>query len=64
MREVSKMDYQWRHPMELKDGRLDALLGKGFATPFDAAVAATVAPFFVPKKDIGETVELSLPSRV
>jgi nucleoside-diphosphate-sugar epimerase len=46
MREVAKMGYLWEHPMELRDPRLDALLGPGFATPFDEAVAATVAPWF------------------
>ena len=46
LREVSKMDYIWRNQMELRDARLDALLGAGFATPFEDAVAATVARFF------------------
>jgi nucleoside-diphosphate-sugar epimerase len=64
MREISKMDYQWRHPMELRDQRLDTLLGRGFATPFDAAVAATVTPFFSPEKDVGTTMQLGLSSRV
>ena len=36
--------------MELKDSRLDAILGPDFATPFDEAVAATVAPFFGAEK--------------
>jgi nucleoside-diphosphate-sugar epimerase len=45
LREVSKMDYIWRHPMELKDARLEALLGPGFNTPFEQAVAATVSRF-------------------
>jgi nucleoside-diphosphate-sugar epimerase len=45
MREISKMDYLWRHPMELEDARLDALLGKDFNTPLEQAVAATVARF-------------------
>jgi nucleoside-diphosphate-sugar epimerase len=46
LREVSKMDYIWRNPIELRDTRLDALLGSGFNTPFDDAVAATVTRFF------------------
>ena len=28
------------------DARLDEILGENFNTPFDVAVAATVAPFF------------------
>lgn len=50
MRAVSKMSYLWENPMELKDARLDAILGPDFATPFDVAVAATVAPFFAAEK--------------
>lgn len=46
MREVAKMGYLWRHPMELKDERLEALLGTEFGTPFEEAIAATVRPFF------------------
>jgi hypothetical protein len=46
MREVAKMAYLWASPMELKDDRLAALLGAGFDTPFEAAIAATVRPFF------------------
>lgn len=46
MREVARMGYLWENPMRLADSRLDAILGEGFATPFDEAVAATVAPFF------------------
>ena len=53
MREVGKMAYLWRNPMELKDNRLDGLLGPGFATPFETAIAATVRPFFA--KASGET---------
>ncbi|HZY67240.1 MAG TPA: NAD-dependent epimerase/dehydratase family protein [Devosia sp.] len=51
MREISKMDYQWRHPLELRDPRLEALLGPGFATPFDAAIRATITPFFRPQRE-------------
>ena len=64
MREISKMDYQWRHPQELRDDRLDALLGKGFATPFKEAVRATVAPFFGPAQQIRTPLELSAQARV
>ena len=46
MREVNKMRYLWQNPMRLRDDRLDALLGPGFATPFEDAIAATVTPFF------------------
>ncbi len=43
MREVAKMGYLWDHPMELADPRLDAILGEGFATPFEQAVSASIA---------------------
>lgn len=46
MREVAKMGYLWEHPMQLRDPRLDALLGPNFATPFGAAAATTATPFF------------------
>ena len=46
MREIAKMGYLWEYPLELRDPRLDALLGPDFGTPFDTAVAATVTPFF------------------
>ena len=46
LREVVKMRYLWQQPMELRDARLDALLGEGFGTPLRDAVATTVAPFF------------------
>lgn len=42
MREIAKMDYIWRHPMELSDERLTSLLGPGFDTPFEIAMVATV----------------------
>jgi nucleoside-diphosphate-sugar epimerase len=64
MRETGKMAYLWRNPMELADIRLDALLGENFNTPFEAAVAATIARFFKPSGKIGEAEELSQPSRV
>ena len=50
MREVSKMRYLWQNPMRLTDRRLDALLGPDFGTPFEAAIATTVAPFFTSAK--------------
>ncbi|MDC9826459.1 NAD-dependent epimerase/dehydratase family protein [Devosia sp. ZB163] len=50
MREVGKMAYLWENPMELRDPRLDAILGPGFATPFDAAIKATVVPFFAAER--------------
>jgi nucleoside-diphosphate-sugar epimerase len=46
MRELGKMAYLWDYPMELKDERLDAILGPEFGTPFAEAVAETVGPFF------------------
>lgn len=42
MRDIYRMRYIWLNEMELVDARLDALLGPGFATSFEAAVAATV----------------------
>lgn len=42
MRDIHEMRYLWRNEMELIDPRLDALLGPGFATPFEDAVATTV----------------------
>lgn len=50
MRDMAKMAYLWDNPMELRDPRLDALLGPHFATPFPEAVAETVAPFFAQAK--------------
>lgn len=43
MRDIYRMRYLWRNEMELVDARLDAMLGAGFVTPFEEAVAATVA---------------------
>ena len=45
VREVSKMLYIWENPMELRDERLDEILGEGFNTPFEQAVAAAAAPY-------------------
>lgn len=50
IRDIAKMAYLWDNPMELRDPRLDAILGKGFATPFGEAVATTVGPFFTAQK--------------
>lgn len=50
MREIAKMGYLWENAMELKDPRLDAILGPDFTTPFSTAVAETVRPFFAEKK--------------
>lgn len=63
MRETGKMDYLWRNPMELRDSRLDELLGPDFGTPFEDAVAAAVAGFFRSAHPV-ETGELSTLSRV
>ena len=46
LREVVKMRYLWETPIELRDPRLDALLGENFGTPFQEAVAASVARYF------------------
>jgi nucleoside-diphosphate-sugar epimerase len=45
VREVSKMRYIWQNPMELRDERLEEILGEGFNTPFEQAVAAAAAPY-------------------
>jgi nucleoside-diphosphate-sugar epimerase len=64
MREAGKMAYLWEHPMELRDTRLDALLGRDFGTPFEAAIRATIAPFFTPAEKVRGARELSAGSRV
>jgi NAD(P)H-hydrate repair Nnr-like enzyme with NAD(P)H-hydrate epimerase domain len=64
MRETGKMAYLWRNSMELADTRLDALLGTGFNTPFETAIASTIAPFFKPGNKIERVGELSQASRV
>lgn len=46
LRELVKMRYLWDNEMRLKDDRLDALLGAGFGTPYDEAIARAAAPFF------------------
>jgi nucleoside-diphosphate-sugar epimerase len=50
IRNVAQMGYLWRHRLELRDARLDDLLGPDFGTPFETAVAATVGPFFAPSE--------------
>jgi nucleoside-diphosphate-sugar epimerase len=42
LRDLVDMRYIWLNEMELVDPRLDALLGPGFTTPFEAAVKAIV----------------------
>jgi len=64
MRETGKMAYLWRNPMELTDKRLDALLGEHFDTPFEAAIAVTIAPFFKRGNKIERVGELSQTSHV
>jgi hypothetical protein len=49
--------------MELKDSRLADLLGLGFGTPFEVAVAATASPFLRPKKDAILGLEAASSSR-
>lgn len=50
IREVVKMRYLWENQMQLKDARLDALLGPEFGTPMAAAVGATIAPFLAAER--------------
>lgn len=50
MREVAKMGYLWEQPIELRDPRLEALLGPDFHTPFDTAIAAATRQFFPEQK--------------
>jgi nucleoside-diphosphate-sugar epimerase len=50
LRDIAKMGYLWSNPMELKDERLDALLGPNFATPFNDAIATSIAQFFTKQK--------------
>lgn len=50
MRDVYRMRYLWDNEMELVDPRLDSLLGQGFTTPFEAAVAATVTDLMAAKQ--------------
>ena len=52
MRDIVRMRYIWTHEMELVDPRLDALLGSGFGTTFEAAVAATTRQFFEQEKAV------------
>lgn len=64
MRETAKMAYLWRNPMELRDERLTAILGARFGTPFEAAIRATVTPFFGKMPASRKALELSGPQRV
>ena len=50
VREVAKMRYIWTNPMELRDERLADILGEGFNTPFDEAVALSAAPYLANTK--------------
>lgn len=50
MRDLHEMRYLWRNEMEVVDPRLDALLGAGFTTPFEAAVRATVVELMEARK--------------
>ena len=50
MRDIYRMRYLWNNEMELVDPRLDSLLGQGFTTPFEAAVAATVTDLMAAKQ--------------
>jgi nucleoside-diphosphate-sugar epimerase len=54
MRDIYRMRYLWLNEMELVDPRLDALLGPGFATQFEAAVAATVTDLVEAKYPVGK----------
>jgi hypothetical protein len=47
--------------MALSDSRLEAMLGEGFGTPFAAAIAATVRPFFEEADDV-EPARLPAPA--
>lgn len=46
MREIGKMGYLWDNPMQLVDPRLEAILGPGFNTGLDEAVATTIPRYF------------------
>jgi nucleoside-diphosphate-sugar epimerase len=46
IRDIAKMAYLWENAMELRDPRLDALLGPDFDTPFAEAMASVATPFF------------------
>jgi len=45
VREVVKMSYLWVEPHRLVDPRLDAILGEGFGTDFEEAVARTTRSY-------------------
>ena len=46
MKGIVEMRYLWDNELGLVDPRLDALLGEDFGTPYDAAIATVVAPYF------------------
>jgi len=50
MRDICEMRYLWNNEMELVDPRLDSLLGQGFTTPFEIAVATTVTDIVSAKR--------------
>jgi len=53
IREVLKMRYLWKSHQELVDPKLDAILGDGFGTPFERAVAeATLS--LLPEEELAE----------
>ncbi len=45
LRAVMEMNYLWEEPHRLEDPRLEAILGEGFATPFEEAVARTATSY-------------------
>lgn len=50
IREIVKMRYLWEHSMELRDPRLDAILGPNFGTSFAEAMRTTIAPLFAERE--------------
>lgn len=64
MREAGRMAYLWENPMELRDDRLDEILGQEFGTPFEAAIEATILPFFAASVPSERSLELTAPQRV
>lgn len=49
LRAVIEMKYLWDEPHRLQDKKLEALLGAGFETPFEEAVATTVRSYMPPQ---------------
>lgn len=56
MRKVVEMKYLWSNQSRLVDPALDALLGEGFATPLDEAMAATIASYSTSAERVSERV--------